>query len=153
MALIDENTWSTILAHEDTELLPPADAASIEAFETEQGFRLPDVHREFLLRGNGGVIGYARLFGIGGDDALDLGQQLSAMRSYIQESADGPVFPFANDWGGSYFCYDLRKPGGPKGDPVLFWNHELSEEPDDRPMLWSEYAPDFVAFVKEVIDF
>ncbi|MHC4399191.1 MAG: SMI1/KNR4 family protein [Planctomycetota bacterium] len=152
MSHIDEDTWAAILAHEDTDLESPARPESIATFEAEHGFVLPDAHREFLLRGNGGVVGYARLFGVDRKDALDLGRQLSEMRSDIEGMADGSVFPFANDWGGSYFCYDLGKPASPKGYPVLFWNHEYSEEPDDRPMLWSEFAPDSVAFVKEILE-
>jgi len=151
MPNFDDKAWAAILAHEDTKLDSAATAKAIAAFEKKYGFVLPDAHREFLAKGNGGVVGYARLFGVGRKDALDLGRQLSEMRSDIQGMADVPVLPFANDWGGSYFCYDLRKPPSAKGYPVLFWNHEYSEEPDDRDMVWSKFAPDFVAFVKKVV--
>ncbi len=151
MPHIDDKTWAAILAHEDTELDKAAVAKAIAAFEAKHEFVLPDAHREFLLRGNGGVVGYVWLFGVGRKDHLDLGRQLSEMRSDIEGMADGPVVPFASDWGGSYFCYDLRKAATPKGYPVLLWNHEYSEEPDDRPMLWSKFAPDFVGFIKKVI--
>ncbi len=74
----------------------------------------------------------------------------------VFEKADSgvarPVLPFASDWGGSYFCYDLRGPRDASGEyPVLYWNHEYSEEPDDRPNLWAQFAPDFVTFVRKVI--
>jgi hypothetical protein len=150
MAHFDDKTWNAILAHEDTQLDPPATPKSLAAFEAKFGFVLPEAHREFLLRGNGGVVGYSRLFGVGRKDALDLGRQLSDVRAEIEAMADGPVLPFANDWGGSYFCYDLRKPAGARGYPVLFWEHEYAEEPEDRPLLWSRFAPNFVAFIKKV---
>ncbi len=38
----------------------------IADFEARSGFTLPATHREFLLRGNGGLVGYARVFGVGG---------------------------------------------------------------------------------------
>lgn len=150
MAIFDDKTWTAVLAHEDTELGMPASSGALAAFETRLGLTLPASHREFLLRANGGVVGYVRLFGVGRPDVLDLARFVSEMRPYIEEMADGPILPFASDWGGSYFCYDLRRSMGGEY-PVLLWNHEYSEEPDDRPMLWSEFAPDFVAFVKRVI--
>ena len=150
MARLDDKTWAAVTAHENTELDSPAPAEAIDAFEAGHGFVLPASHREFLSRGNGGVVGHVRLFGVGRPDALDLGGQVFEMRPELEGMADGPVLPFASDWGGSYFCYDLRRPT-PEGEyPVLYWNHEYSEEPDDRPLVWSEFAQDFVAFVRRV---
>jgi len=151
MPHFDDKTWARILASENTELDVPAKPKAIAEFEAKCDFVLPDAHREFLLRGNGGVVGLARLFGVGRDDALDLRRQIADMRADIEGMAEGPILPFASDWGGSYFCYDLRKPPNAKGYPVLFWNHEYSEEPDDRPMVWSSYAPNFEAFITKVI--
>lgn len=151
MGHIDEGLWAAVLDAEHTELDPPATEEAVAAFEVAHGVPLPATHREFLLRGNGGAVGYVRLFGVGRADFLDLGRQVSEMRPEIEQMADGPIFPFAEDWGGSYFCYDLSRPGEEGRFPVLFWNHEYSEEPDDRPMLWSEFAPDFAAFLRKVI--
>lgn len=151
MAHLDDRTWSVVTAHDDSELDPPASADAVSAFEGQHGITLPTSHREFLLRGNGGEVGKVRLFGVGRPDALDLGRQVSEMRPWLEGMADGPVLPFANDWGGSYFCFDLRRPMEASEYPVLFWNHEYSEEPEDRPMLWSEFATDFLAFVRKVI--
>jgi hypothetical protein len=150
MPAFDDKTWAAIFADKDMEIDAPATPSAIYAFESQHDFLLPDAHREFLLRGNGGVVGYVRLFGVGRKDALDLARQLSEMRSYIEGMSEGPVFPFASEWGGSYYCYDLRKSPSGKGYPVLFWNHEYSEEPDDLPMVWSVFAADFVEFIKKV---
>ena len=148
---IDEGLWAEVMAAEDTGLAPPASGEAVAGFEAMHGVVLPAAHREFLLRGNGGCIGYARLFGVGRADSLDLDRQVSEMRPEIEGMADGPILPFASDWGGSYFCSVLRRPGETGRFPVLFWNHGYSEEPDDRPMLWSEFAPDFVAFLRKVL--
>jgi hypothetical protein len=151
MAWLDAATWDAVVAHEDTELEAAAAPEAIAAFESALGVALPPSHRAFLLRSNGGVIGYVRLFGVGRADALDLGQQVAEMRPYLEGMADGPILPFASDWGGSYFCYDVRRADSAGEFPVLLWNHEYSEEAEDRPMLWSEFAPDFVGFVRRVI--
>ncbi len=152
MPYFDAEMWSAVKAHQDTELAPPASAARISEFETHHGVVLPHSHREFLMRGNGGVLGRVRLFGVARPDRLDLGEQVSEMRPELEGMADGPVLPFASDWGGSYFCYDLHGPGDASGEyPVLYWNHEYSEEPDDRPNLWAQFAPDFLTFVRKVI--
>jgi hypothetical protein len=55
------------------------------------------------------------------------------MGPYIAGIEEGRVLPFANDWGGSYFCFDLTKKSKDGEYPVLFWNHEYSEEPEDEP--------------------
>jgi cell wall assembly regulator SMI1 len=151
MARLDERTWAAVTAHKDTKLDLPAPAEAITAFEAAHGVTLPPSHRTFLQRGNGGVVGYVRLFGVGRSDALDLGHVVSRMRPYIEGMAEGAILPVANDWGGSYFCYDLRQPDSEGEYPVLLWHHEYSEEPDDRPMLWSTFAAHFVAFVNEVV--
>jgi hypothetical protein len=151
MTYLDDDTWSAVTAHCDTKLDAPASAEAVVEFEGRHGVALPATHREFLMRGNGGVVGYVRLFGVGRPDALDLGQQVSEMRPELEGMADGPVLPFASDWGGSYFCYDLRRPTDAAEFPVLYWDHEYSEEPDDRPKLWSKFAPNFLAFVRKVI--
>lgn len=150
MARLDDRTWAAVRAHEDTELDPPAPPDAVAAFEAAFGVELPASHRAFLSRGNGGGGGYAQLFGVGRRDALDLGGQVSEMRPELEGMADGPVLPFASDWGGSYFCYDLRRRAADGEYPVLYWNHEYSEEPDDRPLVWSQFAPSFVAFVQKV---
>jgi hypothetical protein len=124
---------------------------AVAHFEASHGVALPAAHREFLLRANGGIVGYVRLFGVGRSDFLDLSRQVTEMQAVIGSTADGPVLPYASDWGGSYFCYNLRRPGENGSFSVFLWNHEYSEEPDDRPMLWSKFAPDFVAFLRIVI--
>lgn len=151
MTYFEKEAWARVLAHEDAQLDAPTTAASIAVFETEHGVALPEAHREFLMKGNGGGVGYVRLFGVGRKDGLDLDRQVREMRAELERTAEGPVLPFASDWGGGYFCYDLRKPLTARGYPVLYWNHEYSEEPDDRPLLWSNFAPDFVAFVEQVV--
>ncbi len=151
MTQLDDKTWAAVTAHEDTKLDPPASAGAIAEFEACHGFTFPASHRAFLLRGNGGSVGNVRLFGVGRSDALDLGQWVAEMQPYVEGMADGPILLFASEWGGSYYCYNLRQPGTGGEYPVLRWNHEYSEEPEDRPMLWSEFAPDFVTFVRQVI--
>jgi hypothetical protein len=151
MARFNNKTWAAVMNHEDTDLAPPATPDAIAAFEAKHSLVLPPSHREFLLRHNGGIVGYVRLFGVGRTDFLDLAHKVAEMRPYIQATADSPVMPFASDWGGSYYCYDLARMVVSGEYPVLFWNHEHSEEPDDRPMLWSVFAPNFVAFIKQVI--
>jgi len=143
--------WSAILAHEDTELNPGATREAINAFESECSFVLPDAHREFLLRCNGGIVGYCRLFGVGSKDYFDLKCQVIDMSQYIEGLIEKSVFPIASDWGGSFFCYDLRSPLTPLDYPVLYWNHEYSEEPEYQSEVWSEFAPNFVSFIEMIL--
>ena len=142
--------WAAITAHQDTALDAPATEAALAEFERAVGTILPASHKELLRRGNGGVLGRIRLFGVNRSDALDLRRQVEENRPEFEETSGGPVLPFASDWGGSYFCFDLR---GPQREyPVLYWNHEYTEEPEYRPLIWSRFADDFVAFARRVVE-
>ncbi|QDV51011.1 SMI1/KNR4 family protein [Gimesia fumaroli] len=151
MGALNEKILAAVLAHEDTNLSPPATVKAIDAFEKKHNFRFPLSHREFLLQGNGGEVGYARLFGVGESDHMSLEWHVTEMRPELESMAQGPVMPFANDWGGSYFCYDLQKADSNGEYPVLFWNHEYSEEPEDLPLVWSDFAANFVEFLQKII--
>jgi cell wall assembly regulator SMI1 len=148
---LDEKLWAAVLEHARTDLEPPATEEALAAFEALHGFRLPPAHRAFLLRANGGCAGSVLLFGVGRDDALDLGGNVSNLRPLFESMTERSVLPFAKDWGGSYFCYDLWRPG-PAGDwAVVCWNHQYSESTKHRAKLWSECAPDFLGFVRTFI--
>jgi len=86
------------------------------------------------------------------ESALDLVGVVNNMGPYIAGTEEGKILPFANDWGGSYFCFDLTKKSEDGEYPVLFWNHEYSEEPEDEPYLWSEFAHTFAHFVERVLE-
>ena len=148
---LDEGTWHLIQAHEDTELGKPGSGQDITAFERRHGVSLPPSHSEFLLRANGGYVGYARVFGIGRGGYLDIEWQLGEMHRMLQATADGPVLPFANDWGGGYFCYALDRRNEAGEYPVLYWDHEYAETAGYEAMLWSDTAPDFVTFLKDTL--
>ena len=141
-----------ILGHPDTQLNPPTTQEAIAALEAQFGIRLPPTHCEFLQRANGGTIGflYVRLYGIGTGDALDFAEQVAFRSRFIEGVSEKTRLPFAVDAGGSVFCYDLTRPTESGDYPVLYWNIEYSEDPEDSPWkerLWSDYAPGFTAFL------
>jgi hypothetical protein len=151
MTDFDERLWDAVRRGKDTVLEPPLSPWALAAFEAGLGLALPASHREFLLRANGGEIGVARLFGVGRPGPLDLEWEASEMRLEFEGTAAGLVLPIAKDWGGSYFCYDLQRSTGGNDRSSLYWNHEYSEEPEDRPMLWSDYAPNFLGFLRKIM--
>lgn len=151
MTRLDETAWFRAISHSDTELNPAATVEAIAAFESVWDISLPESHRQFLLRANGGVVGYVRLFGIGAADGLDLEEKIREIREYAQSTATGPVLPFANTWGGSYYCYDLATDAN--GDfPVLFWEHEYAEDDEYRHLLWRPFADNFNEFLLRVCE-
>lgn len=113
---------------------------------------LPPDHQTFLHHTNGGELGFlsVRLFGIGRGDALDFAEQTEFLSRFIEGVSEKMRLPFAVDAGGSIFCYDLTRPTESGDYPVLYWNIEYSEDPEDSPwkeQLWSEYALGFSAFL------
>jgi hypothetical protein len=152
MPNFDAAVWARIKAHRNTKLNPGTQPEEIASLEQSHNVRLPDSYREFLLKANGGFLGKFRLFGIARGDSLDLDQQITEMQSEMEETSQGPVLPFASDWGGSYFCFDLRQIGPSSDHPVLYWDHEYTEEPDWSDHIWSGFADNFVDFVEKAIE-
>ena len=115
---------------------------------------LPPAHQAFLQHTNGGeLLLYVKLFGIGRGDALDFAEQVAFRSRFIEGVSEKTRLPFAVDAGGSVFCYDLTKPTESGDYPVLYWNIEYSEDPEDSPWkerLWSEYAPGFSEFLPQL---
>jgi hypothetical protein len=148
---IDDATWQAILNHPDANLHEPASADAIARAERELSIALPEAHREFLLKVNGGVVGFARVFGVGRDDYFDLARRIKDVQPHLDPGLEKVYFPFANDWGGNYFCYDLRCPPMPEGYPVSYWNHEFAESPEDQDKLWWPFAKEFIDFLHEVV--
>lgn len=133
--------------HEDTEV---DDGASDDAIATAQSaaeFTFPPSYTEFLRHFNGGVIACIRLFGVGRADALDLMTMFENL-SDIPPIGARTVFPFASDWGGSYFCFDLNHPRADGEFPIYYWNHEFSEEPAEAPYVWVQRESNFADFVR-----
>jgi hypothetical protein len=141
--------WAAITAHPDTDLDAPATESELAEFERAIGVSLPAGHKELLRRGNGGILGRVRLFGVHRSDALDLRWQIERHRANLGEASQGSVLPFARDWGGRYFGFDLRAPDGEY--PVLYWNDDHPDERGSLRLSWSPFAEDFVTFVRRVV--
>lgn len=76
---------------------------------------------------------------------IDDVQSLNGDADGIQE---GDAYPFGATWGGDYVCFYLRKKSDDGEYPLLFWNHEASE--DENPEgLWSALADNFADFMQD----
>lgn len=101
---------------------------------TKLNLELPPSLCELLSHFNGGAIASIRLFGVGRDDSLDL---VTSFQTYsdIPTVSLLNMLPFASDWGGSLYCFDLANPLVDGKFFVWFWCHEYSEEPADAPYV------------------
>jgi SMI1 / KNR4 family (SUKH-1) len=88
---------------------PPADAASLQRFQTEAGFRLPEEYAKFLRERDGGE-------GFIGDTYLILwrvSELVGFNKDYqVAEYAPG-LFLFGTDGGGEAFAFDIRSEAKP----------------------------------------
>ena len=88
---------------------PPADAASIQQFQTEAGLRLPEDYANFLRARDGGE-------GFIGDAYLILwrvGELLELNKAYqVAEYAPGLIL-FGTNGGGEAFAFDSRSDAKP----------------------------------------
>jgi hypothetical protein len=87
MPNFDAAMWTKIKAHRDTKLNPGTQQEEIASLEQSHNVRLPDSHRKFLLNANRGFLGKFRQFGIARGDSLDPDQQITEMRSEMEETS------------------------------------------------------------------
>lgn len=88
---------------------PPADAASIQQFQTEAGLRLPEDYAKFLRERDGGegFIGDAYLI------LWRLGELVELNKAYqVTEYAPG-LFLFGTNGGGEAYAFDTRSDAKP----------------------------------------
>lgn len=152
MSVLTDEFLAMIQTHADTDAHPPATTSDISAAEVALGFNLPPEYAEFLLRFNGGVFSYARIFGVNRNDYFDIKERGDSMAEFILGSETRQLYPFASDWGGSYFCFNLADRSSSGQCPIVFWNHEYSEEPDDAEYLWSDVSHDFGGFLQKLYE-
>jgi cell wall assembly regulator SMI1 len=149
MRFFDRVAWKRIESHEDSRLDGPSSEHDIAAFEFRNRVRLPISYKEFLLKHNGGVLGRVRLFGINRVDFLDLDLSVREMRPEL-ELTRPTVIPFASNWAGDYFCFDLSRGRKTANYPVLVERHEFSEgcSPEKE---WADWARVFVRFAMKAL--
>jgi SMI1 / KNR4 family (SUKH-1) len=138
-----------ICDHEDTDVDGGATDEQIETAQSKAGFEFPLSYTEFLHHFNGGSISWIQLWGVGRSDYLDLFKNLYDC-SDIPPIGARYMFPFANDWGGSLFCFDVLngKQSGEYG--IYYWNHEYSEEIEYAPYVWEQQSTSFVDFIRNL---
>ncbi len=139
--------------HPESTLDVSAGEALIRSAAYSLPFPLPPSHVEFLGRWNGGELNGVRFCAcgeIGPHAEFDLLEDGKSMGEYIAGVREGRVYPFACDWGGDWYCFDLERRGQDGEYPVVRWNHDAAEEPDEE--LWTLLAPNFVAFLQKVLE-
>jgi hypothetical protein len=143
---------------------PRLDEKRLAAFEARRGVRLPEEHRRFLLRTNGGIpdpeVGFAFVEdGRPSDSVLDQFYMLKksaedrglddAIDTFVAPGRMPPhLLPFACDQFGNQLCLSL---GSSDNGAVYFWNHEREPMPDDGPPSFdnlSLVAAGFDAFLE-----
>ena len=140
--------WAAAFRDPSSNLHTKGTLEAIAAFETGAGVTLPPSHREFLLRSNGGQAGY--ILYLGADyEGDDLAWHAVHLRPDLEKTAGKPVLPFAHNWGGDYYCYDLSRPLANGDFRVLCWDHAATDRGEDGSKIWSEVALDFLDFLAQ----
>jgi len=139
--------WAAVFRDPSSNLHERGTMEAIEAVEAKTGVTFPAGHREFLIRANGGQAGHILYLGIGDDRDDDLLWHAVHLRPDFEKTAGKPVLPFARNWGGDYYCYDLSRPQKNGDFPVLYWYHAAADRGESGAKIWSEAAPGFLAFL------
>ncbi len=140
--MIGEELLDRIQNDGETVAIEGASREEIISVQRDIGVRFPPSYVQFIRRFNGGEFRHVRMHRV-----ADLAGASDQAHTYVPAIAEGRVFPFGSSWGGDLYCFKLSEPAGDGEYPVLLWNHEYSEEPDDEPYLWEPQAGDFAAFL------
>jgi hypothetical protein len=150
---LDDAVVERVEKHPEASMDPPARVGQIQCASDRLGFPFPPSYVRFLTYWNGGELNGIRFCACdkpGTNAVFDLFGEARPMREYIEGMHEGDVYPFACNYGGDWYCFDLRHPTGDGEFPILRWNHEAAEEPGEE--LWTPEAPDFGAFLARVAD-
>jgi hypothetical protein len=147
LARAHETLWAAVCFDPSTSLHCPAAPEAVVAFEAAAGVNLSSSHREFLRRADGGQAGGVLYFAVASERGEHLAWHAAHTRPNFERTAGRPVFPFAKNWGGDHYCYDLSRPRAEGDYPVLCWDHAADDRGDDPLAIWSEVAPGFLEFV------
>ena len=145
MAVISEELLDMIRADDETEANEDASFSEIASVQQALSVRFPPGYIQFLNRFNGGEFRGVRMH-----RAADLAGAIDQARSYVPAVAEGQMLPFGSSWAGDLYCFKLSEQAEDGECPILLWNHEYSEEPDDEPYLWEPQADDFAGFLAKI---
>ncbi len=109
------------------------DDISIHHAETVLEVQLPGSYKEFLRKfGWGGIVSW-ELYGLGSNVPvyLDLVQMTLSERNEMRPRVPFHLVPIMNDGYGNHYCLDTRNVKD-NDCPVVFWDHELSENQDPK---------------------
>ena len=102
-------------------LMAPADEAAIQSAETELGAPLPPGFKLWLSHYNGGNAYETTIFGVGGEDDLDLARVNLRDR---EEGLPEHLIAFAVTVSGDLYCFDTSQQDGEGEAPVVLLDPE-----------------------------
>jgi len=114
------------------------DQDRLKALELRLGTRLPPdltatlIDREPICEGSLALVTADRVWDVRttfGLDAADKGRQLDAVYHLVGDVLPPGALPFAEDWGGNFYCLMLS---GLHAGQVVYWDHERDE--GDEPV-------------------
>jgi len=136
------------LLSNDSENLYPGGASEEEISELEQelGTTLPLGYVEFLKKFGGGSFRHLQLYSIASEDENfpDFMEQVFTHTGNIHLVQQGDLLPFADDYEGNIFCFDLQHSRDGEFQ-VVRWNHDFKHE--DEPIL---IAQNFAEFLQKI---
>jgi len=154
MSWIEPEIIESVRADPENEIEGSVSESVVVGFMDSLGIEFPSSYQSFLRMWNGPLIQGIRFCGIQShpdENLFSLQRDAIPMSEYIPEAEQGDVFPFAADWGGTWFCFDLRSKREDGEYPVLRWNHDYAEEPDEADQVWVRESDSFPSFFRKVV--
>ncbi len=120
----------------------PCPPAALDALEAELGVRLPPSYRAFMTSLGAGEYRFARVYAIDGAHAHlhDLREHYQLALRHDPRVGPGKLLPFADEYSGDYYYFDLAAADAAGEAPVLLWP-DWADQPE-------QHFPGFDAFVR-----
>jgi cell wall assembly regulator SMI1 len=119
-----------------------ATEVEIRQAEVQLGVTFPPTYAAFLREVGWLSVDYLQTFGLGRGtpDHYELVRCVLDERHVGHPHIPPHLLPFRNDGGGNHYCLDTSQKNEQGECPVVFWDHEAEEGPDQTP---AQVAPDF----------
>lgn len=149
-AMNDQNSYSELLVRVRAdrsnlfaEGTPASGIAELQAYVKGLGMSLPEDYILFLKEFDGGEFLFGRMHCITANGAgfFYFSEELEQFYENAPAARTAKYLPFADDYGGNFYCFDTKAFNGDRC-PVVLWVHELEE--DQEPETIADSFEEFI---------
>jgi hypothetical protein len=128
---------------------PPPSADLIAAAETKLSCKFPPSFLKFLAVAGSYQLSFWETYWVGPCDRDDIVEMNRQEREEASSPLPSYLVAFFNNGMGDQICFDTRTIDDNREYPIVFWNHELSQEENLKQL--EQIAPNFAEWLMDEV--